>query len=175
MLAVIVANITIRTTTRNGADMTVDVPGQHIETVLRTIYELGAPAANGASPRSETSGEKAIGWKTAIDMAHARLAVDRLGAKRQTECLAILALEAERGGLEALPREGFKDLLVELMGHEIASPERSILANAVQAGMVAWTKDKAGVQLAPAGRRFVTPAAGDATGGGKGGARNRQS
>ena len=87
----------------------------------------GRGAGEPSTPPDAVRRLGANGLRRALDMQHARRLVAALGVTRQTQCVTVLACEAERAGLDELPVVGPKPLVEELLGKEIGSSERAML------------------------------------------------
>jgi hypothetical protein len=165
--------VTLWLSTSTGWDLAVDVPEDDAAAAMAKLIAAGKPTtkphpalranphgANEWKPqRAAESAPVGDALREALDMHHARHLVEALGATRQTQCVTILAFEAERAGLEQLPCVGPKALVEELLGTSVGSGERAMLANAVTPGrFVAWTPGKGGVRLDQSGRDYLAPA-----------------
>ncbi len=149
-----------------------DVPDDDLASAMAQLIAAGRPTnrprpvateaaepVNPATPPDAPQRLGANGLRRALDMQHAQRLVAALGVTRQTQCVTVLACEAERAGLDELPLVGPKALVEELLEREVGSSERAMLANAVRpSGFVAWTPQKTGVRLDNAGRAYLAPA-----------------
>lgn len=174
MFADTVSTVTIWLTTSTGWELAIDVRERDVESALGRLIAVGTPSHRPrprhlASPPAGTTSERvpapedvgvtAPSLTEVLDMDHAHKLAGTLGASKQTQCVAILAYEAERAGLQYLPRVGSKNAVVDLLGKPVGSTDRAILANTVTpSGMVSWADGREGVQLADPGRQFLAPA-----------------
>jgi hypothetical protein len=168
----IVSRVTLWLTTSTGWDLAMDVADDDLAAAMAQLIAAGRPtnrprpeASRAAEPETPAAPPNALprpgvnGLRAALDMQHAQRLVTALGATRQTQCVTVLAYEAQRAGLDELPALGPKPLVEELLGKQVGSSERAMLANAVTPShMVAWTEDKDGVRLDNPGRAYLAPA-----------------